>query len=141
MRANVAMFLAGVLFAVGLAVAGMTQPDKIMGFLDVFGAWDPSLLFVMGGAVVLNFFLFRWILRRPNPLFASTFHVPTLRHLDARLIGGAALFGAGWGLAGYCPGPGVASLATLSTESFLFVGAMLVGILGHAGLKRITAAS
>lgn len=135
MRGNIAMFIAGVLFAIGLAVAGMTQPQKIIGFLDVFGQWDPSLLFVMFGAVVFNFFMFRLVLQRPNPLFASRFYVPDRRDIDVRLLMGSAIFGIGWGLGGFCPGPGLASLVTGTQSVFMFVGAMLVGVVLQAKLK------
>jgi len=118
----------GLLFAIGLAVSGMTQPAKVIGFLDFFGNWDPALLFVMGGAVVVNGIALRFILRRPKPVFGQAFQLPTRKDLDARLIGGAALFGIGWGLGGYCPGPALVSLPALGTPVLVFVAAMLVGM-------------
>jgi uncharacterized protein len=136
MRAIVGALVSGVLFAVGLALGGMTQPSKVLGFLDVLGAWDPSLVFVMGGAVGVHFFLFRWISKRPRPLFGARFHLPTRTDIDASLVAGAALFGMGWGLAGYCPGPAIASLATGGT-AMLFVVAMFGGMALYAVLDRM----
>ena len=121
-------FFAGLLFGIGLTVSQMVNPQKVTDFLDFFGRWDPSLAFVMGGALVVTAVLFRLVLRRPHPLFAQEFHVPTSRTIDARLIGGSALFGVGWGLAGFCPGPAVASLAYGLPQSVLFVVAMVVGM-------------
>jgi hypothetical protein len=126
-RSKAAAFGAGALFAAGLAVGGMTRPSKVRGFLDFAGAWDPALLFVMGGAVTVYFVLHRLLLRRPKPLFDTQFHLPTRKDLDARLLGGAAIFGIGWGLVGYCPGPGLASLAT-GIAPALFVVAMAIGM-------------
>lgn len=129
MRGNIAAFAAGILFAVGLALGGMTQPAKIIAFVDFFGAWDPSLMAVMGGAILIYAPLYRLVVRRGLPLFASRFVLPTRNDIDPRLIAGAALFGAGWGLAGYCPGPGIASLAAGVPGSLTFVLAMLTGML------------
>lgn len=121
-------FVAGLLFALGLGVGGMTQPSKVVGFLDVAGDWDPSLAFVMGGALLVYFFVGRVALARPRPLFDDTFHVPTRRDVDGRLVLGSVLFGAGWGLAGYCPGPALVSLASGRATVVVFVGAMLAGM-------------
>lgn len=121
-------FVSGGLFSFGLAFSGMTRPGKVRSFLDVFGAWDPSLAFVMGGAVVVNVLLFAFILRRDRPFAESVFHVPTRTVIDRKLIIGSALFGAGWGLAGYCPGPGVASIATLEPVVITFFVAMVLGM-------------
>ncbi len=122
-------FLLGALFAVGLGISGMTQPQKVLGFLDVFGAWDPALMFVMGGAVAVNFIGFRLTVGRPHPLLATRFDIPTRRDIDWQLVTGASLFGAGWGLAGFCPGPALVALASGSTDVLLFVGAMFIGFL------------
>lgn len=119
--------VAGVVFGLGLAVAEMTNPLKVLDFLDLAGNWDPSLAFVMGGAVLVTLTAFRFILRRPVPIYAERFHLPTLTQLDRKLLGGAALFGIGWGLAGYCPGPALATLLSGNSETWLFVPAMLVG--------------
>lgn len=129
MKPNLAAFGSGALFGLGLVLAGMTKPEKIVGFLDFTGAWDPSLLFVMGGAVMVHFVLFRVIRRLPSPVFDTKFHVPTRRDLDPRLIAGAALFGVGWGLGGFCPGPGIVSLASGALAPIVFVLAMTGGML------------
>ena len=123
-----ASFVAGLLFAIGLGVGGMTQPGKVLAFLDVAGRWDPSLAFVMAGAIAVYAPVARWALRRPAPFCAERFRVPTRRDLDARLVAGALLFGIGWGLAGYCPGPAVVSLAAASSGTVIFVAAMLAGM-------------
>lgn len=127
--AAVTATLAGVLFAIGLALSGMTRPDKVIGFLDLFGAWDPSLAFVMGGAVVTHALTRRLVLRRPAPLFEARFQSPDPAPLwSPALIGGSALFGVGWGLAGYCPGPAIVALGSGALGPIVFVAAMLVGI-------------
>jgi uncharacterized protein len=130
-------FSAGALFAVGLALAGMTKPDKVMSFLDLTGAWDPSLGFVMLGAVVVYFFANQLALRLGASFAGTRFQLPTRRDIDAKLVGGAALFGVGWGLAGYCPGPGIASLGAGSAAAITFVVAMSIGMLLFAGLQRL----
>jgi uncharacterized membrane protein YedE/YeeE len=122
-----AALAAGILFGLGLVVSQMVNPAKIVGFLDVTGKWDPTLLFVMGGALAVTIPGFRLILKRPHPLFAGGFLLPTKRDLDPRLIAGAALFGVGWGLAGFCPGPAVTALVTLALPVFIFFAAMLAG--------------
>jgi hypothetical protein len=123
-----AAFGSGLLFGVGLVVSGMAQPTRVIGFLDVFGAWDPSLLFVMIGAVAVHFTALRLIARQNAPLCASEFDQPRRTRVDGRLLIGAALFGVGWGLSGYCPGPSVVSLPSASTSVLVFVGAMAVGM-------------
>jgi uncharacterized membrane protein YedE/YeeE len=126
---GVAAALAGVLFGAGLVLSGMTDPSRVQGFLDLFGNWDPTLAFVMGGALLFNIPAYWLTRRRAQPLFADSYEVPTRRDLDARLIGGAALFGIGWGLAGYCPGPAVVSLLSGSQDVLWFCVAMLAGML------------
>jgi uncharacterized membrane protein YedE/YeeE len=121
--------LCGLLFGTGLAVSGMTDTSKVLGFLDLFGAWQPALLLVMGSAVVVTLTGFRLVRRQSKPLFAPTFYLPLSTHIDARLIGGAALFGIGWGIYGYCPGPAVAALVYGDPATFLFIGAMVTGML------------
>ena len=132
-----AALAAGALFGLGLAMSGMTDPRIVLGFLDVFGDFDPTLLFVLGGAVLTTALLFRLVLRRPGPVLAETFQLSNLRHVDRRLIGGAALFGIGWGIAGYCPGPGLAGLGIGSAEALWFVPAMIVGMLVHSRFDRM----
>ncbi|HEY2623300.1 MAG TPA: YeeE/YedE family protein [Dyella sp.] len=119
--------LAGLLFGLGLSLAGMTQPAVVLGFLDLFGAWNPRLLFVMGGAVLTTAIGYRWVLRRGQPLLEPTFKLPTARQIDRRLIIGAALFGIGWGLAGYCPGPALASIGGGVASVLLLVATMALG--------------
>ena len=130
-RTLIALF-AGMLFGLGLAVSGMMNPAKVVGFLDVAGDWDPTLAFVMGGALLVTIPAFRVILNRPRPLLADGFALPTKSALDARLLGGAALFGVGWGLSGFCPGPAVAALVTGLTPVFAFVAAMVAGMVLYA---------
>jgi uncharacterized membrane protein YedE/YeeE len=121
--------VAGALFGAGLLVSGMTQPAKVVGFLDVTSGWDPSLAFVMGGAVLVYAIAFRLVRgRRATPWFEGAFHLPTRRDVDAPLIAGAALFGVGWGLGGLCPGPGLVSAAAGSATAIAFVTAMIVGM-------------
>lgn len=135
-RLSIAAFFSGALFGVGLAMSGMTDPQRVLGFLDIFGDFDPALLFVLGGAVMTTLILFRFVLRRGSPVLASTFQLSSLRHLDRRLLGGAALFGIGWGIAGYCPGPALAGLGIGSREALWFVPAMIAGMLLHRLVNR-----
>jgi uncharacterized membrane protein YedE/YeeE len=128
MNTLVGAFVYGFIFAIGLGLGGMTQPAKVTAFLDFAGNWDPSLAFVMGGAILIYAPLYHLIRRRPTPLFASTFSVPTRTDIDPRLLGGAALFGIGWGLGGFCPGPAVTSLASGHLSVVTFVASMLVGM-------------
>jgi uncharacterized protein len=122
---GITTFLAGLLFGIGLCVSGMTRPSKVIGFLDVAGAWDASLLLVMVGAVAVHFVGYRVIVaRRSAPLLAERFSLPVDRGIDLTLVGGAALFGIGWALGGYCPGPAVVSLASGGVGAFVFVTAM-----------------
>ena len=119
--------IAGALFGMGLALAGMTNPIKVLDFLDVTGHWDPSLAFVMGGAVMVTVAAFALILKRSKPWLAPRFYLPSAVRVDRRLLAGAAIFGVGWGLTGYCPGPALASVLSSNTEVWLFVPAMLLG--------------
>ena len=127
MKIGAVTFGIGFLFAVGLGVSGMVNPNKVLAFLDVAGRWDPSLLFVMAGAVLLNLVLFRWILARPTPVLQREWSVPTNRTLDARLVLGSILFGVGWGLAGFCPAPALTGLAFGKFPILIFVAAMAAG--------------
>ena len=130
----------GLVFGIGLALSGMTDPAVVLGFLDLAGAWNPTLMFVMGGAVVVTFVGYRLVLGRKAPLLADRFGLPTATRLDLPLLGGAALFGIGWGLAGYCPGPALASLGAGQAGTLVFVAAMLAGMLGIRLLRRPAAA-
>jgi uncharacterized membrane protein YedE/YeeE len=121
-------FLLGVIFSVGLALAGMTQPEKIVGFLNVSGAWDPSLAFVMGGAVMVAALAFRLAARVGRPALGGSFPIATRTRLDRRLIAGSALFGIGWGLGGYCPGPAITALGAGSLPAAAFVATMVLAM-------------
>jgi uncharacterized membrane protein YedE/YeeE len=116
--------VSGALFGVGLVVGGMTLPSKVVGFLDFAGSWDPTLMFVMGGAIAVHALVHRLLRGRRAPIFAERFHLPTREDIDARLVAGAAIFGLGWGLGGYCPGPAVTSLVSGQLEVLAFVAAM-----------------
>lgn len=129
MKRNVAVFGTGALFALGLAISGMTKPSKIMGFLDIAGHWDASLAFVMMGAIAVHFVAYRVIRRRSAPLFDTKFHVPTRKDIDPRLVLGAALFGVGWALGGFCPGPGLVAAGGGSLHAVVFVIGMTLGML------------
>ncbi len=134
-------FASGLIFALGLGVAGMTQPAKVVGFLDITGAWDPSLAFVMMGAIAVHFVAYRLVPGMPAPWYGERFGIPTRRDVDKRLVAGAVLFGAGWGLGGYCPGPGLVSMTTGASPVLIFVGSMLAGMglfqVFEAALKRL----
>jgi len=118
----------GLVFGAGLHISQMTNPAKVLGFLDVTGAWDPSLAFVMGGALLVTAIGYRWVWRRPAPIFDSRFHIPAARPIDAALIAGAGLFGVGWGLVGICPGPALSTLFLGLWPIWLFTAAMLAGM-------------
>ncbi|MDG1907650.1 MAG: YeeE/YedE family protein [Pseudomonadales bacterium] len=134
--AGIVAVVTGLLFGAGLAASGMTNPEKVQGFLDLTGVWDPSLMFVMGGAVVVTLISFRFILKLSRPVFSEQFHLPSSTSIDTRLIIGAALFGTGWGLVGYCPGPALAAIAYLNSDVMIFLVAMFVGaFLGQELLK------
>ena len=130
MKRHLTAFTAGLVFAIGLGLAGLLQPARIVGFVDFFGVWDPSLAFAMGGAVVLGFVTFRFVLKRPSPLFDAKFHVPTRRDITPSLVIGAAIFGVGWGLGGYCPGPAVTSSVLGDARVLVILTAMAAGMLG-----------
>ncbi|MHC1653610.1 DUF6691 family protein [Stenotrophomonas maltophilia] len=130
-RATWSAGLAGALFGAGLALAGMTDPRRVLGFLDVAGDFDPTLAWVLASAVLVSALGQRWVLRRAHPVFATCFQLPAARAVDARLLLGAVLFGIGWGWAGYCPGPAIAGLAVASREALWFVPAMLAGFWLH----------
>ena len=117
----------GLIFGIGLTISGMVNPGKIINFLDFAGAFDATLIFVMGGAVVATTIGYYFALKQKQPLFADRFHLPTVKEIDLRLIGGAALFGIGWGLSGFCPGPAIASLAFGYRESIIMLIAMAIG--------------
>lgn len=128
MKNVVTSFIVGFIFAVGLGISGMTQPQKVVGFLDIFGNWNPSLMFVMVGAILVHAIAYRFIRRRPSPLLAADWHVPSKNEVTPSLIIGSVIFGVGWGLGGFCPGPAVTSLASFRLEPIIFVISMLIGM-------------
>ena len=130
MKRALAQLLCGLVFGLGLAIAGMTFPGKVLAFLDVAGAWDASLLFVLGGAVATAALAYHFTLRRERPLFDARFHLGPLGRPDVALVTGSVLFGIGWGISGYCPGPGVALLAVPGNpETLIFLSGLTVGVL------------
>lgn len=126
----------GLVFGLGISISGMANPAKVINFFDIAGTWDPSLVFVMGGALVVTFFGYRLVFRRPAPVLDVRFHLPTASRLDARLLGGAAVFGVGWGIAGFCPGGALPALGTGRAEVFVFVAALIAGILLARAIQR-----
>ncbi|MFP2899367.1 DUF6691 family protein [Corallococcus sp. 4LFB] len=128
MRSNISAFLSGLLFAIGLGVGGMTDPANVLGFLDLAGDWDYRLMFVMGGAIAVHAALRPFIHQREKPLFAAKFPTLSASKPDPKLLVGAALFGVGWGIGGYCPGPALTSLATGASQLLVFVPAMFAGM-------------
>ena len=131
----------GLVFGTGIAVSGMMDPAKVLNFFDVAGTWDPSLAFVMGGALIVTFLGYRLAWRRQSPLFADRFQVPTGTTIDARLVGGSALFGIGWGIAGFCPGAAIPALGTGRWEVGLFLVAVLAGFYLRRLVAPVAAAS
>jgi uncharacterized membrane protein YedE/YeeE len=129
-------FFVGLLFGIGLLVSGMTDPAKVQGFLDLAGAWDPSLAFVMGGAILVGFVAFSVAKTRTRSLLGGAMHLPTSRDIDRRLVVGSLMFGAGWGLAGFCPGPGLVAMGAGEPKAALFVAAMVGGMLVFEVLDR-----
>lgn len=129
-------FIVGLLFGWGLLLSGMTDPGKVQGFLDLFGAWDPSLAFVMGGAIAVGVFAFAVAKKRTQTFLGGGLQLPTARDIDKPLVVGALIFGAGWGLAGFCPGPGVVAMAAGELKALVFVAAMLAGMFGFQLLDR-----
>jgi uncharacterized membrane protein YedE/YeeE len=138
-------YLIGLVFGVGISISGMANPAKVLNFFDVAGIWDPSLGFVMGGALIMTFIGYRYVLKRPTPMLSQTFYLPGRRDLDLPLIGGSAVFGIGWGIAGFCPGGALPALGTGSVDVWIFVTALLAGIvianIIQAALARTTQAT
>ena len=132
----VSAFAVGLLFGVGLIISGMTDPSKIIGFLDVAGAWDPSLAFVMGGAVLVGFIAFRFARKRTQSFLGGAMHLPTARQIDRPLILGSLAFGVGWGLAGYCPGPAVVAFGAGQDKAVVFLVAMIAGMALYEAFDR-----
>ncbi|PCI05636.1 MAG: permease [Hyphomicrobiales bacterium] len=135
---TVIAYVIGLLFGLGISISGMANPAKVLNFFDVTGTWDPSLAFVMGGALIVTFFGYRWVLPKPAPILEKSFQVPTNRKLDFKLIGGSAVFGIGWGIAGFCPGGALPVLGTGRIEVVLFTVAMLGGVFASLGMMKLT---
>ncbi|OUS10012.1 hypothetical protein A9Q89_11730 [Gammaproteobacteria bacterium 53_120_T64] len=125
----IASLVSGIVFGLGMAISGMTNTERVQGFLDLAGAWDPTLAFVMAGGMLVTFIGYQFILKKPAPLLGDAFHVPTRTDIDKPLLIGAILFGAGWGLVGYCPGPAIAGISYGYTATLTFVPTMIIGLL------------
>ncbi|MBL1407019.1 MAG: permease [Hyphomicrobiales bacterium] len=121
-------YLIGLVFGTGIMISGMANPAKVLNFFDVAGSWDPSLALVMGGALLVTFFGYRWSFSRAKPLFANKFSIPTRKDLDTKLIGGSMIFGIGWALAGFCPGGALPAIGTGKIEVFIFIASLVAGI-------------
>ena len=132
-----AAFLAGLVFGIGLVLSGMNDPGKVLGFLDVAGSWDPSLAFVMAGAILIGLVAFAFAKRRTSAFLGGAMQLPKNRDIDPRLVGGALVFGVGWGLAGFCPGPALVDFGAGYDKAAVFVAAMLLGMLVESALDRV----
>jgi hypothetical protein len=132
----VSAYFSALMFGLGLGLAGMTLPSKVIGFLDVTGNWDPSLAFVMIGAIAVHSVSYRLITKRDSPILTSNFHLPTKRQIDWKLICGSALFGAGWGLGGFCPGPAIVASVSLDPSALAFLGSMIAGTYLHQFINK-----
>jgi len=134
-----AAFAAGLVFGIGLLLSGMADPGKVKGFLDLAGSWDPSLAFVMGGAIAVAFFAFRFAGRRASAFLGGALELPSARDIDLRLVAGSLTFGVGWGLAGFCPGPALVAMGAGSDHAVVLVAAMLAGMLLYTAFERVHA--
>jgi len=132
-------YLIGLMFGIGISISGMANPAKVLNFFDVAGTWDPSLAFVMGGALAVTALGYHFILKRPAPLMEANFELPTRRDLDLHLIGGTAVFGIGWGIAGFCPGGALPALGTGQINVFIFTAALIAGIFAAKVLQSVLA--
>lgn len=141
MGREISGFVVGLVFGLGLVVSQMVNPAKVIGFLDLFGNWDPSLALVMGGALLVTAVGYRLVWRKPRPVFEARFQVPAKREIDSRLAAGAVLFGIGWGLVGLCPGPAIAALTIGGAKALGFLAAMAVGMVAFEALDRRKAAA
>jgi uncharacterized membrane protein YedE/YeeE len=135
----VSAYVIGLVFGIGISFSGMANPAKVLNFFDLAGSWDPSLALVMGGALAVAAVGYRLVLRRPGPVLDRRFQLPTSREIDARLVGGSAIFGVGWGIAGFCPGGALPALGTGKPEVFIFVAAFIAGLLISRALNRAPA--
>ena len=130
-------YLSGIIFGIGISISGMVNPAKVLNFFDVAGAWDPRLAFVMGGALIITFIGYRFVLKHPAPFMATGFQLPARKDFDLPLIGGSAVFGIGWGTAGFCPGAALPALGTGRSEGLIFVATLLVGIIAAKILQSM----
>ncbi len=137
MKKNISAFTVGFIFAIGLCVSGMTQTQKIVGFLDIFGNWDPSLLFVMVGAIFVHGIAYRIIIKRKSPIFSLEWHLPDKKEITPALVIGAMLFGVGWGLGGYCPGPAIVAVGGLQQAPLVLLLGMIFGMLAFNLINKI----
>ncbi len=137
MKIAVSSFISGLLFAIGLGIAGMLNANKVIGFLDIGGHWDPSLTFVIAGAIAVHFVFYRYIIRRRSPIFGKHFHIPTRRDVTPRLLIDSTIFGIGWGLGGYCPGPGIVAITSGALPAIVFSSSMFLGMSGFQWLERL----
>ena len=137
---HVSSYLIGLIFGIGILISGMANSAKVLNFFDVAGNWDPSLIFVMGSALVVTFIGYRIVLRRPAPIIDTKFHLPNNPHIDARLLGNTAVFGVGWGIAGFCPGGAIPALGSGQFEVIVFVAALVAGIFAAKALMALTGA-
>ncbi|GGE56778.1 YeeE/YedE family protein [Actibacterium pelagium] len=134
-------YIGGLIFGLGISLSGMANPAKVLNFFDIAGSWDPSLIFVMGGALIVTFIGYRLVMRREAPVCDKQFHVPSSRTIDAKLIGGSLVFGVGWGIAGFCPGGALPAIGTGSVDVLVFCAALVVGILLAKTLQTRAAAN
>ncbi|NEQ46214.1 MAG: YeeE/YedE family protein [Leptolyngbya sp. SIOISBB] len=137
MREKGLALIAGLLFGLGLGVSQMVDRDRVLGFLDIAGDWDPTLAFVMGGAVLVTLISFRFVLQRPHPIFIEKFYLPTRQDIDRTLLIGAGLFGIGWGIAGYCPGPAITATVLGIANPFIFLVAMIIGSWAYTAISPL----
>lgn len=136
MQRTILAGLIGIVFGTGIAISGMANPAKVLNFFDVAGTWDPSLLLVMASALLVTSIGYRFVLRRPKPVLEARFHLPTNRRIDMPLIAGAAVFGIGWGISGFCPGGAIPALSLGEVTAWAFVGAMMAGIFAARTLRQ-----
>lgn len=139
MKNSLVSFSVGVLFALGLGISGMTRPEKVIGFLDIFGNWDPSLMFVMIGAIGVHTIIYHLVKGKTSPLISTQWHLPQKTEINKPLLLGALLFGMGWGLAGYCPGPALTSLTTFDLGTLTFIASMILGMFVFKLYAKLTA--
>jgi hypothetical protein len=135
----ISAYLIGLVFGLGISISGMADPAKVLNFFDLAGSWDPSLIFVMGGALIVTFIGYRFVLRQPSPLLEQSFVLPKSKRLDLRLFGGSAVFGIGWGIAGFCPGGVLPVIGTGRPDVLTFVAALIAGMLAVRIFNRLTA--